>query len=543
MAHYDERVLRLMEEIRAGARQQDKKQEKRLAALLKEAKALSDDALTGFAHYHYADRYYFMAPDYQKFRRHLNLAVRCLLDSEDRETLGKAYNLVAIDAHNVGSYAIAYQYYLTALKIGETARQSALRASVGANIGRLLMELEYHESAKAYLAQSLQQMKTYKNSMLYVRNMATICYLNGINKVSLGQPGDALEDLVQIERYLTDCAEEEEPLLRLMLNILHVRIVLAGKNRHRLEEMIGEILPVLRQLYPVYDMIGDIGYLVKPLIAGGELTCADRILSETGERIMHCGITHTERLFFEMRLLYDRAAGHKRRVLEDMKELHARICRQEEEQNERTLQTIELSAMMAELRLRHKETVQENVILQQQADTDALTGLPNRYAMNDRLEAAFDRALAGQKELVIGILDVDYFKEYNDTYGHQAGDVCLNAIAGILHSLVRKEKGVFCARYGGDEFVLLLEEGGKKKIEEIARTLHEEIFDCRIRHAHSRTSAYVTVTQGYCTGIPEHRVKIWDYLAEADKALYEVKKARGSLAEGALPVRICGLSL
>lgn len=531
MEAYSEQVLQLKEEIRKSSRLPGRRMERLLSALLKEAKALQDDALLGYVYFYYADRYYFMRPDYPAFRRNLKKSIHHLLQTDDRERLGFSYNLVAIDAHNSGNYTIAYHYYLAARRLGAETRQSLLLAGVSANIGRLLTSLGYYDLAENYLAESLDEMPGAQSSPMFLRNMIIINYLRGSNCLFRKKKRDAQGYLSKMKQYMAMQDEAAAKAFRLPYLFLQARIFVSSGENEALTPVLREMAAIFEREPVLYDYMEDIFYLCNPLLEESRLDEVKKLIDRCVGKIEHCGITHVERLFFELRLKYDQAAGHKNKVFDDLRELNERLIRQTDEQNERSLHAIELSSIMTDLRTRNKQTIRENEILKQQADTDALTGLPNRYAMNDMLDEVFERSCRSKKTLCIGILDVDYFKEYNDTYGHQAGDVCLNAIAGSLRKL-SAGKDVFCARYGGDEFVIICENTDQKRAAEIARTLNEDISSCMIRHKLSHISDFVTVSQGYCCDIPDDGMKIWDYLAEADKALYAVKKARGTSPAG-----------
>ena len=90
------------------------------------------------------------------------------------------------------------------------------------------------------------------------------------------------------------------------------------------------------------------------------------------------------------------------------------------------------------------------------------------------------------------ILDIDYFKQYNDEYGHQAGDECVKAIAGI------ENENIFCARYGGDEFVIVYAGVEAKEVKETAERLRQQVYDLNMQHNGSSEYSVVTISQGIC---------------------------------------------
>ena len=527
MERDNETIVQLKEQIETESRRYGAATLQALDALRREARARKDDALLGFVYYYYAERFYFQDPDFPKFHRYLKLSIRHLLNADGGALLGNAYNLVAIDAHNSGNYTIAYQYYLAARSLAQDNRNTTQYAGSCANIARLMTGLGYYDMAEDYFGESVKAMDAYAGNPRYLRSMLTIHYLRGINYLLMKKKRKAAQCLARIQLLLETENGVTDNSLRLTCKLLEVMLLVAEGDTDSLSSALREVLALLQKEPALHDYTEDIGYLCDPLIEGGYLREAKRILDACGPRILSCEIAHVKRLFYELKLKLDQAAGNQQRIYADLRQLNNLFAELHDSQNERSLSTIELSEMMADLRARQKRDLRENEILNRQADTDALTGLPNRYAMNDALEETFDRAKKAKTPLMIAILDVDYFKEYNDTYGHQAGDVCLNALAGSLRKLAAN-KGVFCARYGGDEFIVIAEETDRKGAEKIAAYLREEIAACRILHKKSRSSSIVTVSQGYCIAVPGARDRIWDFLSEADQALYDVKKARGT---------------
>ena len=96
---------------------------------------------------------------------------------------------------------------------------------------------------------------------------------------------------------------------------------------------------------------------------------------------------------------------------------------------------------------KRREMEEANIRLLEKSETDALTRLANRFRLNDYLDQVFEKALSEQTPLAMEILDIDYFKQYNDNYGHQAGDECIKRIAKQLELM--QNDMIFCARYGG----------------------------------------------------------------------------------------------
>ena len=193
---------------------------------------------------------------------------------------------------------------------------------------------------------------------------------------------------------------------------------------------------------------------------------------------------------------------------------------------------IELRKKLESVKKARQKAEQEKMILQKKSELDALTGMANRYRLNDFSDEIFAQALQDETPLAVEILDVDYFKEFNDNYGHQMGDSCICKIADQLKRIAKYE-GVSVYRYGGDEFVVIYEGLSQKGVEEIACDLQQGIQFQHIPHAYSKTSDVVTISQGICWDYPKEGEMLADYLQMADANLYRVKECgRGGIRIG-----------
>ncbi|MEB3360060.1 MAG: diguanylate cyclase [Synechococcales bacterium] len=169
----------------------------------------------------------------------------------------------------------------------------------------------------------------------------------------------------------------------------------------------------------------------------------------------------------------------------------------------------------------YRELEQANHQLREMATTDKLTSLGNRRYFDDCLEREWKSAIRYRHELSLILCDVDRFKQYNDFYGHPAGDICLQKIAGMLSKAAKRATDVV-ARYGGEEFALLLPNTGSEGAMRVAHNLQAAIRMLAIPHAGS-ASHQVTVSQGIASIIPTPQERLSDLISFADRALYQAK--------------------
>ncbi len=162
-----------------------------------------------------------------------------------------------------------------------------------------------------------------------------------------------------------------------------------------------------------------------------------------------------------------------------------------------------------------------NTILERHASEDQLTGLPNRRVLNDVLLREWERASRSRKSMAVLFMDVDYFKRYNDSLGHLAGDDCLAALARAMQSALLRPTDLV-ARYGGEEFVMLLPETDADGAMGVARRVLNAIDACAIPHPASAVAPHVTISIGVAVMVPEGK-RPQNQIDAADAALYEAK--------------------
>lgn len=153
--------------------------------------------------------------------------------------------------------------------------------------------------------------------------------------------------------------------------------------------------------------------------------------------------------------------------------------------------------------------------------TDQLTGVYNRKKLNALLQK-YERN-GTPSDLGVAMMDIDYFKRYNDTYGHQAGDMVLKEVATVLKESVRKKDIVI--RYGGEEFLILLPGIKKKAAEELCQGIHNRLKEKALPHAASEVSEYVTMSMGLVFQKEKNNLSFEKLIGLADECLYQSKEA------------------
>lgn len=178
-----------------------------------------------------------------------------------------------------------------------------------------------------------------------------------------------------------------------------------------------------------------------------------------------------------------------------------------------------------------KARVRTHLTLKQQSDllrslslTDGLTGVANRRQFDKALEVEWRGAQRSGQPLGLIMIDVDFFKKYNDHYGHQAGDACLKSIAHTLKAGFTRSHDLL-ARYGGEEFAGILPNTQLEGVQKKARHLEKVIRALHIPHQHSAIDNVVSVSLGVAVTVPKKGENWFDLIAAADNQLYLAKQA------------------
>lgn len=166
----------------------------------------------------------------------------------------------------------------------------------------------------------------------------------------------------------------------------------------------------------------------------------------------------------------------------------------------------------------------KNDMLEKLSMYDGLTNIRNRRFFDETFEKTFNEIKRDKKSLAVLMIDIDFFKPYNDNYGHGQGDETLRKVAKALEKTIKRASD-FVARYGGEEFVILLKDINKDGVEAVANNLLNAIRELKITHEFSKIENYVTVSIGVSYYNSSSDVTKLELLLKADETLYNVKNS------------------
>lgn len=170
----------------------------------------------------------------------------------------------------------------------------------------------------------------------------------------------------------------------------------------------------------------------------------------------------------------------------------------------------------------HLEVANQKIVAL--SHTDELTQLSNRRHLDMTLQKEWSRAVRSSLPICFIMLDIDYFKNYNDKFGHQQGDECLQKVSAELRSLI-KRPGDFVARYGGEEFAIILPDTDCEGAVQLMKELKDNIQNLHLPTANTSVSAFVTISIGVACIRPKPEDDLSSLVSAADQQLYAAKRA------------------
>ncbi|MBO6214996.1 MAG: GGDEF domain-containing protein, partial [Lachnospiraceae bacterium] len=516
-----------MDSIREGKINRFPGQLKRCRQFLREVKSSDDSYLLGFAYYYLADIYFQTGkPDHQ-YVDYVTRAIPLLKTSGDTELLIRCYNLLGINALNNGNHQLGLDFFLNAINFLKDERAD-LRAMLNYNIAQIYDSLGNKRLALSYVRDAKKLVKAAgigDNLFMY---MYCLCAEGAIN-LDLNREKAAIRCSYNMQKLMKKYPDFTAPSTNLFALSFGIRIShIIGDIKLR-DLLLGNFFDILEKGEYQTDAISEITYVAYFLAKADMYDRLEHLIKLCEPVALSSDSSYIHLIHAENMLKYYKKIGRQDKYNEMLEVYYTASMQHKKESNEAYIYALSLRQKMDSIEA-------ENLRLQKQAGTDALTNLSNRFRLNEEMDRIFARALDEGLNLCIEIIDVDYFKEYNDTYGHQAGDDCLRAIADVLKktqeiaAAADDGRDVAVARYGGDEFVLIFLGYDDEELMGMAKDIRRGVFDLNLAHEKSKVSDRVSISQGLCNSTPGSTNRVWDYLYAADNALYAVKtKKRGQI--------------
>ena len=486
--------------------------------ILKYAAEMNSDAISGIGYYYFAE-YYWYGGDNGKTMHCLSECTKCFRAEEMYDFLARSYNMMGAVSVNQGNLIVALNYYYTGLQYAEKYGPNYVNAMLETNIGYILVRMRCYREAAARYEHAMGLFEQAKDSYHHAYNLALVMIYSGSCHLKLQntEQAFALKDrLEMLRRKLPDRIFPEIEML-----IFEAECIAVRGSRLMLTECMDEILKQLRKMKDigqVGDCLNNIAELLSKAQEYDRLDDFFRIIDDRGLE---------KQLMLEMDLYpYRRSLLlHQNRTEEYLQHTKKYFSVYEQDRQNNRLLTSRVMELRDKLKSMEKEQEQMrdyNRHLENIALYDSMTNLANRTFLNEYISEKFEEAQWEKKLLGVELMDIDSFKQYNDAYGHLAGDACIEAVAGILRDI--RGDNIFCSRYGGDEFMIIYSDMPAEEIACIAGNIQHRVRELAIPHEASECGNMVTVSQGIFIRQPEESNREWDFNAQADIALYHVKR-------------------
>ncbi|MEG2092773.1 MAG: diguanylate cyclase [Lachnospiraceae bacterium] len=306
---------------------------------------------------------------------------------------------------------------------------------------------------------------------------------------------------------------------RLALSLTEARIDLMIGRRKEAQLQADHILSIIKQRDITWDFEQYLGESMNFFLNLGELKKADEALQVFEEAAASQENAYWKMCAIEYRIKLSQCQKKK----EEKESLYEKFFRCYEERRaeemQRKIENMKLRVALSDAENEQSKIMSKNRLLESRSEIDSLTGIHNRYSLEKDSRECYQHIRG--KRISLGIIDIDYFKQLNDTYGHAKGDRCLVEVAQILLMAVGEAGKVY--RYGGDEFIVVIEEKNALELEKIAENVKYMIEETGIENKNSAISDYVTLSQGYALCVATDHITRPLLFKKADKELYHIK--------------------
>lgn len=496
------------------------------------AEEVHSDQLMGYALFN-AGFCHYLLNEIDKSNDYFSHSLDYLIRTYQWELVARCYNLLGITANSQGNLPLAMDFYFKGLSFCRDYGLYQCRYYININIATIYMGYQDMPNAirslqgcEELIRQNYDFTHTEKGTA-YIN--LTTCYIY-------------LHQLERANEYLDlakqETGDEANAANQFLVNCLEAQLRNAEGNLLRRDEMIREIGQIDIAKVAVLDIFDDIYLYGKMLLEIEKYDELWQFISEVDKLVDVSRSLFLKRKMIALKIGYYKRTEDSKAYLQAASLYYEMSVLMEKEQAQIMSDNMRIRISLEEALNTRREVEQKNAVLKKKSEIDALTSIHNRYKLNDILESAFQNAYINRTPLGVEILDIDYFKQFNDNYGHQAGDQCLVNVAAAVQSL-EEYAGVSTGRYGGDEFMLIYEGYDKKDIERMASILKERVAKLEMEHHYSQADPYVTISQGVFVKVPESSNKVWDFLYAADRALYWIKeKGRNSFYVSVSPEEV-----
>ena len=490
------------------------------ATMEQEAGQSKDAWLLGFAYYHSGEAHY-VRNEVEPMFQDLAKAISYLEESSQWELIARSYNLMAISSISKGNASVAADYYLTGLDYCRKHEIHTVKSSIYLNLGYLYLDNQIYGEAQSYFEKACDDYYNTPEDKRSITTLTTIYTNLALCHMRCGRLEKAAE---YIERLKKECQPHFDDMDYVYVDCMRASYYHKIGDDIKRDQCIEDIQSHIGKKMALMDIFDDLYNFCWLLVEIDRMDVLKAICKQLEPVVESTKIANLERKMLSLKMKYYNKLGQKEAYLQTAVQFYEKTEIAEQESKSMIANMLYVRSALEHANEKRINLEQINQELMKKAETDPLTGLMNRYRFTDYSEKIVESCYEKRIPLAFEILDIDYFKQYNDHYGHQAGDECIKKVAGLIKKMQNDQ--VFCARYGGDEFIIIYSGLSTQQVYDKAKRFKEAVMKLGITHCESKVADIVTVSQGICYDVPEYGNKSWDFLHAADMLLYRVKKKK-----------------
>ena len=469
---------------------------------------------------YFAAFYHLDTGNQEQCLKYLDESVRCLLGTDQEIHVARAYNMIGIVAHMQNNLSLAMEQYGRALDYTAKYNDKMVHSIVLSNMADAYYLIGVYDRAVQCYRECIREFEKAGDDSIYSRiNFRKMLSEYGCCLLHLDMDQEAME----VYRKLEETGKSEEIIreTRLAANVFFTYLAESEGHREKAADHVRQAVMALEDMRQVSSEYDSIQNLLQYVEKTGNIELLQEILDCLEPK---AAIEQNRSLLLQLLMLRLRYCSAQMSIEEFRQAtetfFHVKESSEMIESNQ-VMYMLELRKRLQAVEEEQREQTKKRNKLLYQSEHDELTGLYNKRSLNRYLEDVFEACKLNEKELGILFLDIDYFKQLNDRYGHGKGDEGICAVADTLKKIFPED---YVARYGGDEFLVVMTGRDLTYVMEHAESLCAGIREYKIPNEDSELEPWLTISVGGVCAIPKEPNRVWDFLSAADNTLYEQKK-------------------
>lgn len=451
---------------------------------------------------------------------HMFMAEKIQTENGFEDLLVKNYNITAIIYMTQGDELCALEYYLKAIPLAKKLEDYVFLGMLYNNIGALLYNLGDAVTAAEYFESGYCISKRHKEQNPFNEKQF---HLNICSKYIVQKKYDLAKEYMDQAMQIDDTTDGFGKITDINTLTIYLQIYMGLGMQDEAAQIMQEIRNLPKERNQDVEAFGDFVDIVDFFITYGAYDEAERILQIISDESEKNDILSRKFEVCKLWISLCKAKKDEEKLSHYYQSYFWLKQKINQGNNDMIVTAIDNRYKLEQERTINAKLIKDNKELSRKSEIDELTKIGNRYGLNRRFNKWCQYAALEQEKLCFGILDIDYFKRYNDTYGHLQGDACLKKIAELLSRVSDEE--YYVARYGGDEFVVLGIGKTDAEIEAFLDGLFARIKEEQIPFEAHPVTGFVTISMGVVNMPVQKDLELSDFLRLSDEVLYEVKRA------------------